>query len=161
MCPHAQAPYPLRYLIAEPRNPRPFSKVRYLVFKGLVFALLEVFWARALPLKFPITIGVFAHKIFGPVQSIGPKKPKKKKKCSKPPIVMGNFNGNALAQKIAKKGKNWTLKHYFLAVMPGNIFGGKGQACLSLDVQGLGDALALQEWCQLIHKHWTCSPVPL
>jgi hypothetical protein len=32
--------------------------------------------------------------------------------CAKPPIVMGNFNGNALAQKIAKKGKNRTLKHY-------------------------------------------------
>ena len=25
---------------------------------------------------------------------------------------MGNFNGNALAQKIAKKGKNQTLIHY-------------------------------------------------
>ena len=32
--------------------------------------------------------------------------------CVKTPIVMGNFNANALAQKTSKKGKNQTLKHY-------------------------------------------------
>jgi hypothetical protein len=32
------------------------------------------------------------------------------KYCSKTPIVMGNFNGNVLAQKNAKKGKRPDLK---------------------------------------------------
>ena len=44
----------------------------HVVFKAPVFAFFGSFWARALPLKFPITIGVFAHKIFGLVWSIGP-----------------------------------------------------------------------------------------
>ena len=44
----------------------------------------------------------------------GPDRTGPKILCAKTPIVMGNFNGNALAQKTSKKGKNRTLKHYSL-----------------------------------------------
>jgi hypothetical protein len=74
------------------------------------FAFFGNFEARTLLLKFPNKTGVPEKEIF-PVlapkkDQTGPKIP-----CLETLILMGNFNGNILAQKIAKKGKDWTFKH--------------------------------------------------
>ena len=61
-----------------------------------------------MPLNFPIKIGGLEHKILG---WSGPKKTGPTQKFC-PPIAMGEFNSNVLAQKIAKKGKDWTSKNY-------------------------------------------------
>ena len=80
-----------------------------LVFKGPVFAFFGTFLSQSIAIKIPHHNWGFCTQNFwsGPVHRT------EKTKCSKPPIVMGNFNSNALAQKIAKKGKNQTLKHYW------------------------------------------------
>ena len=44
------------------------------------------------------------------------------------PVLMGNFNGTMLAQKMAKKAKHWTFNHYLtnsLSLIQCLLFGGK------------------------------------
>ena len=62
------------------------------------------FAASTLPLKFPNTTGVPKKEKF-PV--LGPEKDRTDPEilCSHTPIVMGNFNGNILAQKKGQKAK--------------------------------------------------------
>ena len=67
------------------------------MFGSLVFCH---FAAGTLPLIFSIETGVPKKDKFPVKDQTAPKI-----LCSKPPIVMGNFNGNVLAQKYAKKGK--------------------------------------------------------
>ena len=68
-----------------------------------------------MPLKFPITIRVWEHKISGLVCSFSGLRTRKFF-FSGTPVVLGNFNGNVLGAKLpkkAKKAKDWTSKHYF------------------------------------------------
>jgi hypothetical protein len=61
-----------------------------------------------LPLKFPITIGVFEHKILGLVRSYDRSRTEKFSFLGTP-VSMGNFNGNAPAFKLPKKAKDRTV----------------------------------------------------
>ena len=80
------------------------------VWKSGFLAFWPFFWARTLPLKFPITIRVWEHKISGSVWSFSSLRTGKFS-FSGALVVLGNFNRNVLAAKLPKKAKDWTFKH--------------------------------------------------